>query len=164
MHPAYVVDLPFLHPAICATRGRIARWAAGPLRDQPVSLCGRWCGRCGRCGRCFTYTLSFFSKLRMTGSSATTMTISAGAITTSTGKSGDRTLSHAGTPRAKPDVEQLRPLFREKHGEGRKEFTARPDRCGLTNRASMHTACVGDLKRWALSEFRPPGNDASWRA
>jgi hypothetical protein len=63
--------------------------------------------------------------------------------------------------RAPGTARRLRPLFHEKHGEGGKHFSARPDLWGSTKRESIHDACAPDLARWPLEEFRCASNDAS---
>lgn len=52
-----------------------------------------------------------------------------------------------------------RPIFQEKHGEGRKAFSARPDLWGLKKCQSMHAACLPDLA-WPIGQFRAPTNKA----
>ncbi len=48
----------------------------------------------------------------------------------------------------------LRPIFQEKHGEGRYHFEAKPWLWGDVKRESMHRACVRDLDKWSLDTFR----------
>lgn len=59
-----------------------------------------------------------------------------------------------------PSRSALRPLFQERHGEGRAKFPAKPNRWRAPKRESMHDACAPDLQRWALSEFRCAANKA----
>lgn len=47
--------------------------------------------------------------------------------------------------------EDSHPLFQEEHGEG---FPARPDLWGDHKRISFHDACLPDLQRKSLTEFR----------
>lgn len=54
-----------------------------------------------------------------------------------------------------------RPLFSEKHAEGKKDFPARPDSWGNKKRVSMYEACKPDLSKWPLHEFRSPSNRAA---
>lgn len=63
-----------------------------------------------------------------------------------------------------PGSDPLRPLFGEKHAEGRADFAARPWAWGDQKKASMYAACEVDLARWPIGEFRCASQsaDAVW--
>ncbi|MBX4967809.1 hypothetical protein [Rhizobium binae] len=53
-----------------------------------------------------------------------------------------------------------RPLFGEKHGEGKADFSAKPWLWGDRKKESMHDVCAPDLKKWPIHEFRCASNHA----
>ena len=57
----------------------------------------------------------------------------------------------------------IRPIFSERHAEGKAKFVARPELWGDTKRESVHESCSPDLKR-DIKEFRCASNksDAVW--
>lgn len=60
-------------------------------------------------------------------------------------------------PQTRPPT--LRGLFVEAHGEkSNADFVARPDLWGARKRASMHEACLPDLAKWPIEEFRCAAN------
>jgi hypothetical protein len=60
-------------------------------------------------------------------------------------------------PQTKPPM--LRALFVEAHGErSNAGFVARPDLWGVKKRATMHEACVPDLAKWPITEFKCAAN------
>lgn len=59
-------------------------------------------------------------------------------------------------PPADPTIpwhDRTRPLFQEKHGEGSRDFPARPELWRAPKKESMYEACRPDLKR-QISEFK----------
>lgn len=54
-----------------------------------------------------------------------------------------------------------RPIFQEKHGEGRYKFKAKPWLWGDEKRQSMHSVCKPDLDQWPIEEFRCASNKAA---
>lgn len=60
-------------------------------------------------------------------------------------------------PQTRPPT--LRALFVESHGEkSNADFVARPELWGVRKRASMHAACLPDLVKWPIEEFRCAAN------
>lgn len=59
-----------------------------------------------------------------------------------------------------PDQQALRPIFQEKHGEGRYSFQAKPWLWGDAKKQSMHEMCTPDLLKWAIHTFRCASNKA----
>lgn len=53
------------------------------------------------------------------------------------------------------------PLFHELHAQGAKHATARPNRWGDEKRKSIWAACLPDLSRWRINEFRCASNGSS---
>lgn len=61
---------------------------------------------------------------------------------------------------ASPGTDALRPLFGEKHAEGKAGFSARPWAWCDKKKISMYNACAGDLNKWPIGEFRCASQNA----
>lgn len=61
---------------------------------------------------------------------------------------------------APPAQGTIRPIFQEKHGEGRYSFQAKPWLWGDAKKQSMHEMCTPDLRKWAIETFRCASNKA----
>ncbi|MBZ9850015.1 hypothetical protein LB565_18695 [Mesorhizobium sp. CA14] len=59
-----------------------------------------------------------------------------------------------------PNQCAIRPIFEEKHGEGRYSFRANPWLWGDAKKQSMHEMCAPDLRRWPIETFRCASNKA----
>ncbi|MBY3150284.1 hypothetical protein HFO63_32785 [Rhizobium laguerreae] len=65
------------------------------------------------------------------------------------------------TPTAHPaNRPQQRPLFGEKHGEGKADVQAKPWLWGDKKKESMYRLCAPDLEKWKIQEFRCASNHA----
>lgn len=53
-----------------------------------------------------------------------------------------------------------RPLFWEKHSEGRSKFKARPDSWGEAKRLSIYASCEPDLSNWPIESFKQASKEA----